>query len=64
MKVPDLKKCKKGPGHTGENREPDADLRTPDANVGMEGQCLVPPHPEAARPDTGEPCDDGRGAGE
>ncbi len=43
--------------------EPDPDLRTPDANVGMDGQCIVPPHPESVRPDTGEPCDDGRDGG-
>ncbi len=42
---------------------PDVDLHTPDANVGMQGQCIVPPHPESVRADTGEPCDDGRDGG-
>ena len=61
-KVPDLKKKKAGPVHTADaGKKPNADLPTPDANVGMDGECLVPAHPESVRPGTGEPCDDGRG---
>ena len=45
----------------GETAQPDADLHTPDANVGLEGECIVPAHPESVRQGTGEPCDDGRG---
>ncbi|MCC8193193.1 MAG: hypothetical protein LIP28_00890 [Deltaproteobacteria bacterium] len=48
---------------SGEETQPDIDLQIPDANVGMDGECLVPPHPESVRPDTGEPCDDGRDGG-
>lgn len=39
---------------------PEAGQGTPDANVAADGHCLIPPHPESTRLDTGEPCDDGR----
>ena len=59
MNSHDIKERQKKTG----GKEPDADLHIPDANVGMEGQCIVPPHPESVRADTGEPCDDGRSGG-
>lgn len=51
------------PCATGPQPVPDTALETPDSNVGADGQCIVPPHPESARQDTGEPCDDGRNGG-
>ena len=32
----------------------------PDENVGDDGDCMLPPHAESARMNTGAPCDDGR----
>lgn len=55
------KKC--GQGSRGPVDVPEADMTTPDANVGSDGQCITPPHPESVREDTGEPCDDGRDGG-
>ena len=65
------KKCAAGSGQsasstgsgTGSQHVPDATLNVPDSNVGADGQCIVPPHPESVRQNTGEPCDDGRDGG-
>lgn len=54
-------KCGQGNGTPG--NVPEVDMPTPDANVGIDGQCITPPHPESVREDTGEPCDDGRDGG-
>ena len=63
MNSHDIKERQKKDGAAGNNAHPDADLHITDSNVGMDGECIVPPHPESVRVDTGEPCDDGRGAG-
>ena len=39
---------------------PETEVMLPDANVGMDGSCIIPAHPENARANTGEPCSDGR----
>lgn len=54
--------CDQGSGTPG--NAPDTDRPTPDANVGIDGQCITPQHPESVRENTGEPCDDGRDGGQ
>lgn len=57
-------------GHAGKNRKgvtPSPETNTPsgkplsDANVDESGHCLQTDTAEHTRPDTGAPCDDGRG---
>lgn len=43
---------------------PEIGQRAPNANVDSDEHCILPAHPESARLDTGEPCDDGRGDAE
>lgn len=60
MNPRDRKKTGKRDGVSGKKAQPSADLQTPNANVGPGGECIIPPHPESVRPNTGEPCDDDR----
>lgn len=58
--TPEIRKPKPcGIGQANEPAPGTADL--PDANVAKATErCLVPPHAESTRLDTGEPCEDGR----
>ena len=60
--IPDLEKqpsCGTGP-----TKAPNPEMpKMPDANVAATtDHCIVPPHAEATRLDTGAPCGDGRDA--
>lgn len=63
MNTHDIKERQKKNMKPGKGVPPDPNVHTHDANVGLGGECIIPPHPESARADTGDPCDDGRGAG-
>ncbi|MDL2272504.1 hypothetical protein LJC23_05670 [Desulfovibrio sp. OttesenSCG-928-I05] len=45
-------------GKKADRPDPGSFVATPDANVSDEGQCVIAPHAESARPGTGEPCED------
>lgn len=64
MNIHNTKKSRNKNPRSDKSATPNPDARTPDSNVGPGELCLVPSFPESSRLDTGEPCDDGRGAGQ
>lgn len=65
-KAPEQKKVQEAPDQELKSPEravtaPLSQGQAPDANVGLGGNCVLDHSAEMARPDSGEPCDDGRG---